>query len=143
MASFEEAIAGLLSTRASITALIGQRSYDTVLPEFDNPAAALPAVTFQVVDRGDEPHFVGYCAETATEVQIDVWAATAAERRTVASAVRTAMQEWSGPWGGLTVRRAFKRSDFDQMEGRDDGGPLPTFRNTQRWTVWTRQAPVA
>jgi len=141
MASIEEAVATMLTTRATVTALVADRVYDTVLPEFSDPSAALPAVTFQVISRQDEPHFTGYCPETATSVQIDIWARTAAERRAVSAAVRTGIQEWSGSWGGLTVRRAFKDSDFDGMEGRDDGGARPTYRNTQQWTVWTRQAP--
>ncbi len=143
MASFEEAIAGLLTTRESITRHVADRVYDTVLPDFRDPTGRLPAVTFQVVNRDDRPHFTGYAPEYPVDVQVDVWATTAAERRAVAAVTRTAIQEWSGPWGGLTVRRAFKVSDFDGMEPRDDGAPAPTFRNTQRWTVWVRQAPVA
>jgi len=142
MASFEEAIAGMLSTDTAITTYVSTRVYDSVLPAVNVGEDVLPAITFQVVDRRDEPHFVGYSPETATMVQVDTWCATAASRRTVTAVLRTLMQEWRGAWGGIVIRRAFKDSDFDSTEGVDDGGPLPTFRNTQRWTAWTRQAPV-
>jgi len=141
MASFEEAIAAALTVRDDLRQYVADRVYDTVLPDFTDQAERLPAITFQVLNRDDQPHFVGYSPEYPIDVQVDVWAATAAARRTVAAVVRLAMKDWTGSWGGLTVRRAFKVSDFDGMEPRDDGGPLPTYRNTQRWTVWVRQAP--
>ena len=142
MASFEEAIARMLSTDTALTTYVGTRVYDSILPAVDPTTTSLPAITFQVVDRRDEPHFTGYCPETATMVQVDTWCATAASRRTVTAVLRTLMQGWRGAWGGIVIRRALKDSDFDSTESRDDGGPLPAFRNTQRWTVWTRQAPV-
>lgn len=142
MASIEEAVATMLTTRASVSLHIGTRAYDTELPAADDPASSYPACVFQVVHRGDEPHFTGYCPEFASEVQIDTYARTQKERREVAAAVRAAMETFSGAWGGIVVRRAFKVSDFDRRESRDDGGPASAFVNTQRWTVWTRQAPV-
>lgn len=142
MASFEEAVATYLTTPDALTARIGTRAYDSQLPAFDDPAAALPAIVFTIVSRPDEPHFTGYCPETAFEVQIDTYGPTAASRRDVAEIVRQRMAVWSGMWGGIVIRRALKVSDFDNLDGVDDGGPLPTFRNTQRWTVWNRRAPV-
>lgn len=139
MASFEEAIAGLLATRDTITALIGTRAYDSVLPNDGTSASSYPAVTFQVLDRRDEPHFGGRAAEHSVTCQVDTWALTGADRRAVSVVLRDALHSWRGPWGGVTVRRAFKQSDFDSTEDWGDGGPVPIFRNTQRWTVWINE----
>lgn len=139
MASIEEATAGLLATRDTITALIGTRSYDSVLPNDATEPGDYPAVTFQIIDRPEEPRFVGTAAEHKTVVQFDTWALTGADRRAVSQVLREALRAWNGPWGGVTVRRAFKQSDFDSTEDWGDGGPVPIFRNTQRWTVWIRE----
>jgi hypothetical protein len=88
MASFEEAVATYLTTPDALTARIGTRAYDSQLPAFDDPTQALPAIVFTIVSRPDEPHFTGYCPETAFEVQIDTYGPTAASRREVAEIVR-------------------------------------------------------
>jgi hypothetical protein len=143
MASIKEAVTSLLTTRASLTSLQGGRAYDSVLPQSAPPIDNYyPAQTFQVTDHGDTRNFTGYCPEFPVQVQFDTWALNAADRAALSEATRAALQTWRGSQGGIVIVRAFKDTDFDSIEPRDDGGPLPTFRNTQRWTIRIRVPPV-
>jgi len=144
MASIEEAIVALFDADATLQARFGSRVYDTVLPADGTVVQSYPALTFQVMDRRDTRHFLGTSKEQFVAVQFDTWgggdAGTAiAARRNGAADVRTRLKTWSGTWGGVLIFRAYKDTDYDTTEDWSDGGPLPSFRNVQRWTVWLRE----
>lgn len=141
MASFEEALTALLNARKSIEALVGDRTYDSVLP----PDTAFPAITWQLI--GDKPllHSRGQEAAHQVLVQFDVWARTAASRRDVVAALRPVLTSWRGPWGGIQVTRAFfvPGSGLNTTEDWGAGTPLPIFRHISRWNVWVVESAYA
>lgn len=139
MASLEEALIALCDGRTALVSRFAARVYDTVLPADNVTPQTYPALTFQVLERRDTRTFGANGKEYPVSVQLDVWALTAADRRNAAIDLRTALSTWSGPWGGVTVFRAFKEQDLDSHEDWGDGGPFPVFRNIQRWTVWIRE----
>lgn len=140
MASIEEALSALCTTRTDLVAAFGGRCYDTILPQSGGDLARdFPALTWQVTARRDEPHFAGTGKVHAVDIQTDIWARTPADRRRLSALWATAMREWAGSWGGLTISRAFKSSDTDGYASVEDAGPYPVFRSTTAWTVWLKE----
>ncbi len=99
-------MAGALRARllaaAPITASVAQRVYWVSRPQ----AAALPAITLQVINEERAQHMAGYDGMTVSRVQVDVWALTYAETKTIAEAIVAAITP-AETSNGVVFTRAF------------------------------------
>ena len=127
----EAALYTLLSTDASVTAVIGSgasaRAYPLLLPQ----NGTLPAVTYQ---RVSTPRILtaslgGQNARVKCRMQMDCWARTFAQARTLADAVRTAML-------GATTFTALALDEQSLYEPgeREDG--LHFYRISTDYSCW-------
>jgi len=93
----EEALYSKLTGTAAITALVGTRIFPGYLPQ----TAALPAMSYWRV-AGMREHAQGTDPGVARpRIQIDAWGKKYSQVQSVADALRTALQDSSGLWGGV------------------------------------------
>ena len=72
--TIEQAIVERLKDQASVTALVGTRIYQLVLPQ----RPTLPAVRVQVIDEDDPQHLRGPVGKQQSRIQVDAYGAEAA-----------------------------------------------------------------
>ena len=87
MARLEPRIVSALTGYTAVAALVGTRVYPLVLPQ----KAALPAVSYLRVDGVQDSNLSGNSGLEAVRVQVDCWAQTYAQAKTLDGAVADAM----------------------------------------------------
>lgn len=108
----EQALASWLLAQLPVAALLGDRLYPLVLPQ----AGGLPAATWQRIGADIEYDLDGPAGLERPLVQIDCWAASFADARGLAGAIREVLHGYSGPMGDLTVQRVVIEREADEYE---------------------------
>jgi len=125
----EDALYSRLSGFAGLTALVGTRIYPLKL----EPGAALPAVSFQLIDAERDRLSGQDGVDHAARFQLDSWADTYESAKAVAAQVVAALDRWSGTVAGVVVNTSFIDSERDTFEEQvADGVP----RVLTEATVW-------
>lgn len=117
---------------AQVTA-IGSRIYPDKLP--DNASKkTLPAVRYAIVDE-DRPSAMGSdSGDVTTVLQLDVYAVSAASRRTTADAVRAALQRYRGTTGTHQITASFVTTQQSTFESESK-----MFRMRFVFTIWHKE----
>lgn len=130
-----EAVYQHLVGTAGVAALVGTRVHPLVIPQrIAASTQRVPAVVYSIsgVDRG-----VSYCSTdrlVRSTLGIDCYAAGYDAARALATAVRTALVDFSGPMGSATVvpvRTCNIETEFDLMDIEPG-----LYRVSQQWTIW-------
>jgi hypothetical protein len=130
-----EAVYQHLAATASVAALVGTRIHPLVIPQrIAATSQRVPAVVYSIsgVDRA-----VSYCGTdrlVRSTLGIDCYAAGYDAARELATAVRTALVDFSGPMGSSTVvpvRTCNIETEFDLMDIEPG-----LYRVSQQWTIW-------
>lgn len=101
--------------------LVGDRIYAHVLPD----GVAMPAISFSRVSTVAQNHLTGHGGLDLVRVQVDSWAATYDEAKSVAAEVRQRMQ--NAGFKGLMA------NEFDDFEP-----DTKRYRVSTDYTVWQR-----
>ena len=126
----EEALNSVLIGNAAVGALVGARVYPLVIPE----EATLPAVAYQRVSgvrdtaHSDAQGFPGELGWAMGRVQLTINAETYSAAKSVARAIRKALNGKRGSMGGLMVHLA-------RIENEQDGYNQTSKRCTVRLDV--------
>jgi len=122
----EEALRARLLAVAGVTALVSTRVYPVVMPQ--DPT--FPCVTYQRL--GEVRHLRMGAPAPLNDVvfQVDAWAEGFQACKTLAAAIRTALDAVSWTAGAETVQVAYLQTEED---GYEDA--IPCFRVTQRYRV--------
>lgn len=124
-----------LTADAGVAALVAARINPLVIPQrIAATSVRVPAVVYSIsgVERG-----VSYCGTddlVRTTIAIDCYAAGYDAARALATAVRTALVDFSGPMGSATVvpvRTCNIETEFDLMDIEPG-----LYRVSQQWTIW-------
>lgn len=124
-----------LAADVAVAALVGTRIHPLVIPQrIAASTQRVPAVVYSTsgVERG-----VSYCGTDAlvrSTIAIDCYAAGYDAARALATAVRTALVDFSGPMGSATVvpvRTCNIETEFDLMDIEPG-----LYRVSQQWTIW-------
>ena len=110
-----QTIRDALVADAGVTALVGQR----VSPILKAQDTTLPAITLQRISIVPQNHLTGDGDLDYGRVQLDVWATTYVEARSVADACRTALAAYQL-----------------ELESDDYDPDTETYRVIQDWSVW-------
>jgi len=102
--------------------LAGDRIYAHILPD----GTAFPAISFQRVSTAAVNNLAGHALRDLVRIQVDVWARTYDEAKTVAAEVRQRMQEAAG-FKGLMA------NEWDDFEPDTE-----LFRVSGDYMVWQR-----
>ena len=130
--SVESALYSKLAGTAAINAIIGSGASVRLYPAVAPASTERPYITYQVISTRRSRHFAGVSGTQVdfARVQIDVWAASSLSRRTLAQAVRAALDGFSGSMGSelLNVRRvAVSGPDMTENPPEYDD-ETPTYR---------------
>lgn len=87
MAQLEPRIFTILTGYSGVSAIVDTRVFPLVLPQ----KAALPAISYLRVDGVQDANLSGNSGMEAVRVQVDCWAQTYAQAKTLAGAVADAM----------------------------------------------------
>ncbi len=103
MATIEDAVFSILSTTSGVTALIGSgtaaRIYPLVIPQ----TAALPAMAYQCIDSPKEHAHDGPSHLARTRLQLSCVAASPSAARSLAAAIRQALDGYRGTVSGVRI----------------------------------------
>jgi len=99
MARLEEAIYSILSSDASVTALVSTRIYPFFLPQ----ECTLPAITFYRVSTDREYAFMTDPGYATVRISIDILGESASSTMSVAEVVRTALHRYKGTVAGVKI----------------------------------------
>lgn len=135
MATLDEAIFSMLTGAVAVTNIVGTRIYPIRAP--DNPI--FPMVTYQRVSNIKEHHLTRETATfTDTIFQIDCWVEERTKLsvlRTLASAIRTVLDDFRGITSGVDIQGILSDNEFDQPW--DDVSKI--FGVTQRYRIFHRE----
>lgn len=133
----EEAIIALLLANDGVIQIVANRLTPGVRPQ----RGVLPCLVFNKIDGGQDVTHAGANGQTDSRVQIDSYAATYAEAKAAARAVRLALNGYRGTvtvkGGAIPLQGVFLDSDRDLFEGED---PDKVFRVSQDFKVWAEEA---
>jgi hypothetical protein len=118
----------LLTANAGVTALVGTRVYPVQLPQ----APTTPAVSYQLISEHREGSFAGPSGLPGTLIQVDSWSDTYLGVKTLATAVRLALDGYQGtPAGGDRIQASILENQSDIFEP-----DVKLFRVLQEFRLW-------
>lgn len=114
--TIEEGLYDYLSTNVGVSAIVGTRVYPGTLPQ----NWTKPAISYQRVSGVRFRNLAGPAGRATPRIQIDCWAESYSGARTLAEAVRSAMDGYAGLMGTTTVGSVVLESDIDFYEPDTD-----------------------
>ena len=113
MSLIESALYTKLSTDSGVSALVGDRIYPLIVAQ----GALSPSIRYQTVTKSRESAMGSDSGITFARIQIDSFASTYLAAKTVAEAVRGALQRFRGTVIGIEIQSLFIE---DMPESYDD-----------------------
>ena len=133
--SAEIAIYAVLAADSGVTDLVGTRIY----PVRALRGASLPYITYQRISTVRR-HPLDRPTDLAdARVQVDCWAGSYAEAKTLAAAVRSALAGYRGTAGGVTVQWMGLEGEADDVEIEGGVESLTCYRVRQDWDIWWQE----
>lgn len=133
-----------LSSNGGISALVATRIYPLVVPQqvYDE-ATKRPCLVYTLDTDGRHVRFAGSDTLVKGRLQIDCYARTYAQVKTLADAVRDALIDYSGtmtaatsPLTSVTVKRIFLEDGENELMDEEPG----LYRVMQRYVIWYDEA---
>lgn len=122
----EPALYSIVVGDAGVSSLIATRMYPMVMPQ----NATLPAVSYFEVVAPRDHHGRGASGFVSAIYQIDCWASTHVAARSLAEAVRLALDGYRGRAAGVEVGAVLLESERDLYEDESR-----TYRRSQQYRV--------
>jgi len=113
----ETVLVAYLLAHTGTKALIGTRLYPDVLPQ-EEP---LPALVYQSISDVKLHSLTGQYGLEQPIYQITVYGATRATAKAVAAQVKSALCDYSGDMGGITVQKIELQTELTSLETTSDG----------------------
>lgn len=130
-----KAIFAQLAATPAVNNIVAGRIYAAIAPEVGK-------VYPQIVYGGDaserERDYAGDDALTSQSVRIEILVTSNyADADTLANAVRAALDDQTGTWGGIVVQGAFLEDQSETTEANDDDGEASVvYVFEQQYTFW-------
>lgn len=119
--NFEKSLLTTLKADSGVSAIVGSRVYAMIMPQ----NSTLPAVTFQRINGRPANTLSGRSGLEEIDLQIDCWASSFAQAKTLAVAVRDAMPDVGAVWSSRL------QSDQDLYDEDNE-----YFRVLMEYKVW-------
>lgn len=101
-----------LQAVSAVTDLVGTRVFPAPLPQ----GQTLPAVTYQRVSGARESAMGSDTGVAHPRIQVDCWASSYSGVKALATAVRGALQRYSGTIATVEIQDSFLKNDIDLFE---------------------------
>ncbi|HEG43246.1 MAG TPA: DUF3168 domain-containing protein [Phycisphaerales bacterium] len=136
-ATIEKAIYSLLSGDPTLSALVGTRIDPMIVPQ----GTAMPAVTYMQIPSWRDNTLDGPSGLVRSRWQINCWALTTAEARTVSNAVRQAIAGYSGSGTGVVIQAIMAPDlEIDIMANPAGKDVARRYGKTQDFEIWFCEA---
>lgn len=134
----EAATYTVLSGDAGVSALVASRIYPVRAPQ----DATFPYVTFQLVSEADRLQSLAHAISglVAKRMQVDCFSETYAECKSLADAVRLALDRYNGTSGGDTIQGSHLESQFDDFEPVQGGAEKDVYRIIMDFVMWLQES---
>lgn len=124
----DEYLYTFLIAQSGITSIVSTRVYPVILPE----KPTYPAITYRDDDHDIDESFDGNGILTRSDYFIDAWSTTHTGALTLAAAIKTALKNHSGSFGGINIQQLSIRT----IPGMIYEDSVEAYRKTQLFTIW-------
>ena len=107
--NIEDGLYSYLKINAGVAAIVSSRIYPLVMAQ----KTALPAITYQTTALKPDRNMAGNTGRMTATIQLNAWAETYIEVKTLAEALRAALNDYSGAMGSDTIQRSGVESETD------------------------------
>ena len=121
-----------LKATTAITDIVGTRIY----PIIADDEAARPYITYQTISDQSENHATGATETNHCRIQIDLWADTYIESKTLATAVKTALKNWTDGTGDPVISSCHYENGNDLPDAPVRGQEAVVNRVSQDYFIW-------
>lgn len=130
--SLQTSLKAFLSADAGVSALVGSRIYPLVIPDQVYDAATLrPCLVYAIQSVDRTKTFCGTVALQRVTVSVDCYAKVYVDAHALATAVETALLDFVGPMGDVTISDIASENKFD-LTDLEPG----LFRVALSFVVW-------
>ena len=136
MAVIEEALVAILQADATVSGLVNDRIYPLVAPV----GAELPAITYQRISGVRMETLQGPTGLAAPRFQFSCLANTYSQAKSLANAVRQALDGYSGTVNGVVIDSILCKNEQDGFNAADDENE-ESYLVYVDMTVWHHETP--
>lgn len=121
--SAERALHSILASAGGVTQLVGDRIYPIQM----NQGKGLPAITYQQISGPREHNVSGPIGWVQSRYQVTAWATTYPEAVDLATAIRVAVDGFSGTSAGLVIDHIFVEDEGDISDLSPENSELTVY----------------
>jgi hypothetical protein len=129
LANFEESLFSALTNDAGVSALVSARVYPMSLPQ----KPTYPAISYQVIADEEHPAMSVNVDTRTVRVQVSCWATSYSGVKSLANAVKSALDRRTGTTASVLWKCSFKESEVDIFE--PEVGEKGIFQKAQDYRV--------
>jgi len=131
MAEIEQGIFARLSGQTGVTNLVDKKIYAGVAPQ----GVGLPYITFFKVSESQPHAMIGDPSILRPRIQVSCWSTDYSQIKSIASAIRTALQDYSATTGGITFQRILYEDETNITEVDPDTNKI-IYQVAQDYFAW-------
>lgn len=128
----ETRLVNKLKNTTAITDLIVQRVFPVMAPD----GTVLPYLTYQTISDNSINHATGATETNQCRIQVDLWAQTYAESKALATAVKTALKNWTDSGGSPVISSCHYQNGNDLPDPVTPGQESRVYRVSQDYLLW-------
>lgn len=125
-----------LTSRTAVSSLIGSRVYPMMAPQ----GAPLPLVVYQRTGVDRPQSLAGNVGNPVITLQLTSYGTSYTNVKTIARAVRLAVDGWTGTTASVTIQRSTLVTESDGMEIPADDQQLPYYSVQQSFEFRINEA---
>lgn len=107
--NIEDGLYDYLKNNVGVSAIVASRIFPLVMAQ----KTTLPAITYQTSSLKPDRNMGGNTGRMTATIQLNAWAETYTEVKSLAEALRSALNDYSGAMGSDTIRRSGVESETD------------------------------
>jgi hypothetical protein len=116
-----------LTSRTSVYSLVGTKIFPVIAPT----GTALPLVVYQRTGVQRDQSLMGPVGAPVISVQLTAYDTSYTSVKSIARAIRLAVDGWTGTTAGVTIQRTTLQSEADGVDMPQDDQMLPFYNVAQ------------
>jgi hypothetical protein len=135
----ETRLVAKLKATTAITDIVGSKIFPIMAPvkKKGKPVVTIPPyITYQTISDQSENHSTGATETNHCRMQIDLWASTYADAKTLATAVKTALKNWTDNTGSPVISSCHYENGNDLPDPPLPGQEVQVHRVSQDYFLW-------
>ena len=128
----ETRLVNKLENTTAVTDIVSTK----IFPIMADDGTALPYITYQTISDQSENHATGATETNHSRIQIDLWAATYPGAKALATAVKTALKNWTDGTGNPVISSCHYENGNDLPDPPTPGQESRVHRVSQDYVLW-------